>query len=164
MKFHTIGAFASVFLLIAAVGCSKGPGQDQSYDGDYFGHLSGVPAGDITFTLSGGSITGEGELESNITWRGKGDPPHFEFTGTLTGREVDISIPLLFEFNSAPFGEPPVWVDATTTLILGGRFNDNKALTGSFQGANPINSNNPFTGTWSALKTSAHSGSITRPN
>ncbi len=164
MKLHSIGAFASVIILFAVVGCSKGPGKDQNYNGVYNGHLSGVPEGNITFTLSGNSITGEGELRSTITWRGKGDPPHFEFTGTVNGRDVDISIPLLFEYNSASYGEPPVWVDASTTLALSGRFNDNKALTGHFQGPNPINDNNPFTGTWAALKSSTQSSSVTRPH
>ena len=77
MKLHSIGAYASVVLLSSIVGCSKGPGKGQNFDGDYNGHLAGVPAGSITFTLSGSSLTGEGELEANITWRGKGDPPHF---------------------------------------------------------------------------------------
>ena len=164
MKLHSIGAYASVVLLSSIVGCSKGPGKGQNFDGDYNGHLAGVPAGSITFTLSGSSLTGEGELEANITWRGKGDPPHFQFTGTLNGRDVNISVPILFEFNSAPFGEPVVLVDASSTLTLTGRFNDYDALMGSFQGPNPINSNNPFSGTWSAIKSSAQSGSLTRPH
>jgi len=164
MKLNSIGAYASVVLLSSIVGCSKGPGKGQNFDGDYNGHLAGVPAGNITFTLSGTSITGEGELDGNITWRGKGDPPHFEFTGTLNGRDVAISIPLLFEFNTAPYGEPSVWVDASSTLTLDGRFNDYDALMGSFQGPNPINTNNPFSGTWSAIKSSAQSGSLTRPH
>lgn len=163
MKLHSISAFACVILLSSIVGCSKGPGKGQNFNGDYNGHLAGVPAGSITFTLSGSSLAGEGELEENITWRGKGDPPHFEFTGTLNGRDVAISIPLLFEFNTAPYGEPSVWVDASSTLTLTGRFNDYDALIGSFQGPNPINTNNPFSGTWSAIKSSSQSNNITGP-
>jgi len=100
----------------------------------------------------------------NVTWRGKGDPPHYEFTGTLSGRDVNISIPLTFEFNTAPYGEPTVWVDATSTLTLTGRFNDSNALIGNFQGPNPINTNNAFSGTWSAIKSTAQSGTVTRSN
>ncbi len=163
MKLHSIGAYACVVLLSSIVGCSKGPGKGQDFNGDYNGHLAGVPEGTITFTLSGNSITGEGELESNIIWRGKGDPPHFAFTGILNGRDVQISIPLIFEFNTAPYGEPSVWVDASSNLTLDGRFNDYNALMGSFQGPNPINTNNPFSGTWSAIKSSTQSGSLLRP-
>ena len=141
MKLHSIGAYASVVLLSSIVGCSKGPGKGQNFDGDYNDHLAGVPAGSLTFTLSGTSIT-----------------------GTLDGRYVDISIPILFEFNTAPYGEPTVWVDATSTLTLTGRFNDYNALIGSFLGPNPINTNNPFSGTWSAIKSSTQSGNLTRPH
>jgi len=161
MKLRPICSFASVIILLMVIGCSKGPGQDQNYNGEYFGHLAGVPEGDISFTLNGSSITGDGSLDTNITWRGKGDPPHFNFTGTVNGRAVTISIPVVFEFNTAPYGQPPVWVDASTTLTLTGSFNDSKALSGNFQGPNPIN-NNSFNGTWAALKSSAQSGSVTR--
>ncbi|MCK4771795.1 MAG: hypothetical protein KAT18_02665 [Candidatus Latescibacteria bacterium] len=163
MQYGIKVTFATVLLLSGLIGCSKGPGKGMVFEGSYAGHLSGAPEADITFEISGNDITGSGDLEPMYSWRGKGDPPHFTFTGTLNGRDVLISAPLLFEFNSAPYGEEALWIDFTTNLTLNGRFNDFGAITGTFGGPNPINENTPFTGTWSALK-SGRESSLTRPH
>jgi len=163
MKFALKATFVAVLLLCCMVGCTKGPGRDQNFDGTYNGHLTGNPQGDITLEISGSDISGSGELDPLYSWRGKGDPPHYTFTGSLNGRDVLITAPILMEFNSAAFGEPPLWVDVTTTLTLTGRVNDSGAIIGNFRGPNPINEDIPFSGSWSALPESRGSG-VTKYN
>ncbi len=158
MRYGLKVAITAILLLSVPIGCSKGPGKGQDFDGTYAGQLSGNPNGYITFTMSGSSITGEGEIEASYSWRPIGDPPHFTFTGTRSGREVTIGAPLALEFNSAGFGEDPIWIEVTTTLTLTGSINDSGAISGSFGGPNPQNEDRPFHGSWSAMKTGSASG------
>jgi len=162
MQYGSKVALAATLLLSVPIGCSKGPGKGLELDGTYAGHLSGNPDGNITFTMSGNNITGEGDLESSYSWRGIGDPPHYTFTGTRSGREVEIGIPVTLEFNSAGYGEDPIWIEVTTTLTLTGSINDTGAMLGSFMGPNPQDEDRPFNGSWSAMKTGSASG-LTKP-
>lgn len=163
MKFALKAGIAVVLLLCCMIGCSKGPGKGQEYDGTYNGHLSGMPEGTIVLEISGSNITGTGEIEEVYNWRGKGDPPHYILTGTLEGRGVSLTAPIAMEFNSAPYYDPPLWVDVTTTLTLTGSINNSGAIIGNFQGPNPVNPDIPFSGSWSALPESRGAG-IARPH
>ncbi len=159
---------AVVALTLVLAECTTGPQVQKPLDGNYTGSISGTPFASISFTINGSNITGQGNLTDRDPplWRGRGDPPHLDISGKLSGRQIEeMNAVIRMEHNDAVdvYDDPPIWNNSDGTLVFNGIFNATGAVTGQFGGQITSKPSVSLGGTWLAAKSSGAAAGILTP-